>query len=255
MRAVGRDRHHHRLVWRVRPGALRHRGKTLAQPGQMLGGAGAMDERKRPACIAVPGKIDARRCKIRRRSNARDTGKAGMPLAGFDQVEQHERHVQRVRRQCQRSDRAGFLGGLGFARPCAQVAQHDDPTLADHLPGDFRHRREHAADAAGRGLVRNRAVGDREVGFLDEAVPIDLERDVVVPRRRAAKKRRVDQRLQHVPYLAPAFPDRAAQRPGMLGAEDGPVRIVVDADVVRPPPQQLRKPVGLEQPDHHAQRR
>jgi hypothetical protein len=45
------------------------------------------------------------------------------------------------------------------------------------------------------------------VRFLDKSVPVDFQRDVVHPSRRTAVERRLDQRLQDVPNLRPAFVD------------------------------------------------
>jgi hypothetical protein len=55
--------------------------------------------------------------------------------------------------------------------------------------------RKHAADPAWDPLIRHGAVSDGEMRFLDETVSIDLQADVVIPGRRPAVKRRVNQRL------------------------------------------------------------
>src|SRR6516162_2186091 len=56
--------------------------------------------------------------------------------------------------------------------------------------------RKDAADSIGGRVVRDWAVGDREVGFFEVSMAIHLEEDVVHPRRRAAVKGGVDQRSE-----------------------------------------------------------
>jgi hypothetical protein len=121
--------------------------------------------------------------------------------------------------------------------------------------GDFVHRGQDAADTAGDGFVGDRAVRHREVRLFDEAMALELEFEVLDPRRRAAMVRRVDERLQDVPDFTPALAHGNTQRPRMLLSEDGPVRIVVDRHVLGSPPEQQRKAIGEQEPHHHAKRR
>src|SRR4029450_1742143 len=115
--------------------------------------------------------------------------------------------------------------------------------------------RQDAANAAGRGLVGNRTVGNCEMRLLDETMTIDLELDVLVPSGRTAVERGINQRPKNVPNLAPALMDRLSQRPRVLVPEDGAVRVVVNRYVFRSPPQQHRKAVGEEKGDHHPESR
>ena len=52
--------------------------------------------------------------------------------------------------------------------------------------------------------------------FFDKSVTIDLQKDVIVPGRRPAFERRVDQRLKDVPDFLPAFAQRLAYSPPSL---------------------------------------
>ena len=101
------------------------------------------------------------------------------------------------------------------------------------------------------GLVGNRTVGNREVRLLDEAVSIDLEPmssfHVAGPPLNGVSIsgcRMCQISLQHLL-------DRLAQRPRMLVAQDRPVRVVVDGDVLRSPPQQQGKAICEQEPHHH----
>ena len=85
------------------------------------------------------------------------------------------------------------------------------------------------------------------------AVAVDLQEDVLHPRRRAAVEGRVDERADDVPDLRPALRGRLPHRPRVLGAEDRPRGVVVDLDVVRPPPEEELEAVDQEHPHHGAE--
>ena len=173
----------------------------------------------------------------------------------IEKIEDGEGHILGMLRQDIGGGNAGLDVGARFGHPGAQVPQDADAPLTDDLLRDLVHRREHTADATRRGLVGHRAVADGEVAFFDKPVPLQFEIEVFDPGGRAAIEGRVDQRPQQVPDLGPAIARRDAHGARMLGAEDGRVRVVVDLDVVRPPPQQLRKPVREYERHHHAQHR
>src|SRR5262249_41424686 len=105
------------------------------------------------------------------------------------------------------------------------------------------HGREDAADSARHTLVWHRTVGDQPVRLLGKSVPLDNEKDVLVPRRRTTMERCADQRLENVPDRLPALADWLAQRTWMLAAKHRPVRVVVDRHVLRSPPQEHRQPI------------
>lgn len=148
---------------------------------------------------------------------------------------------------------AGFFRRFGFARARAKVAQRGDPPLAYDLFGNLMHRGQHATDAARHGVVWHRTIGNREMSFLDEAMTIDLQREIIHPRGRSALERRIDQRLQNVPDFRPALADRLAQRLRVLRAKHRTIWVIVDRNVLRSPPQKERKPVRQENADHHPQ--
>jgi len=120
--------------------------------------------------------------------------------------------------ECGGRDRAGLFGASRVRRVGAQIAQHMHAPFGDDFFGDFVDGREHAPDPARRGLVGHRAIGNGEMRLFDEAMPVYFEGNVLHPGRRAAREGRVDQRLEDVPDLRPAFADRLAHRLGMLNA-------------------------------------
>lgn len=93
------------------------------------------------------------------------------------------------------------------------------------------HRVDHPADHAG--LVADRAVAEREMGFLGIAVPVDDEREVLDERRLAGEGALGD-RPDLVPNLAPHLAERPAER-RRLSAENGQERFVADGDEVGSP--------------------
>jgi hypothetical protein len=97
--------------------------------------------------------------------------------------------------------------GRRFCFDCsgAQIAQCTNAPLAYHFVGDLMHGRQHPTDARGRALVRDRTVGDGEMRLLDEAMAIDFQKNVVIPRRRSTAIRRINQWPQDVPDFFPAF--------------------------------------------------
>ena len=223
------------------------------EPAERLRGLAAQRLGQRPARSRRPGSMSV--------GPARS---ASMPvrLTSFsrrsvriEQIEHGEGNVLGVLRQDVGGGDAGLDVGARFRHARAQVPQDADAPLTDDLLRDLVHRREHAADAARRGFVGHRAVADGEVAFFDEPVALQFELEVFDPGGRATVEGRVDQRPQHVPDLGPAIARGDAHGARMLGAEDGRVRVVVDLDVVRPPPQQLRKAVREHERHHHAQHR
>lgn len=113
--------------------------------------------------------------------------------------------------------------------------------------------REHAANSAGCGLIRHWTVADGEMCFLGECEAVKFELDVLHPCGRPAEEWSIDQRLQYVPDLRPAFAHRSSRAPGMLPARHRAIRVVVDADVFRPPPQEHREAVSHKDVDRRSQ--
>jgi hypothetical protein len=86
--------------------------------------------------------------------------------------------------------------------------------------------------------------------FLGDTQTLDVELEVLDPSRGPAVVRRIDQRLENAPDFRPAFSNGQAQGVRVLFAKDRYIGIVVDGNIVRPPPQQEGKPIG----QHHAKR-
>ena len=78
------------------------------------------------------------------------------------------------------------------------------------LFGDLVNGRQDAADPARGGFVRHRAVGDCEMQLFEKTVAINVQLNVVHPRRGAAFKWRINERLENRPDFGPHFAYRSA---------------------------------------------
>src|SRR3569623_1163258 len=111
------------------------------------------------------------------------------------------------------------------------------------------------ADAALRGFIWRRAVGDREVGFFGEPGAIEVEFNILAPRGRTPEERRIDQGTEHIPDFRPALLYGLAQPPWMFLPQDRDVSVVIDTDIIRTPPEQHGEAVGEDAPDGGPARR
>jgi hypothetical protein len=92
------------------------------------------------------------------------------------------------------------------------------------------------------------------MGFFDEVVPVDFEKNILHPGRRSAVVRRLNQGAQDRPDFRPALADglpQAARR--MLRPKDRNVGIVIDLNELGAPPEKQGKPIGQKETGHHAQ--
>ena len=178
---------------------------------------------------------------------ARDSGGGGEMrgrAAFVDQVDERKRDAARKTFERRRCDAAFVLGTLRVGAVRGEIAEQQDAALADDLFRRLLDRAEDAADAVARIGVGQRTVRPREVRFADEAMPVDVEQNVLVPRRRAAVLDREQLRSDRVPDLAPAVARCLAQSDGMFAAHDRKVGVVVELDEVRPPPEHHREAAG-----------
>ena len=251
------QRNKHGGVRRVRPRTARNGIETICKvvDDKHRRTADGLGQRPARGAFGRIAKVNRDRAEIEAGGGPGSARQAGVAIIRIDQVDECERYVLVVGAERPGGNLAGLLGGLGLPGPRAEVAQGGEAALADDLFGNLVHRRQHPADAARRGVVGNRAVGDGEMGLLDEPVPVDLQQDVIHPGRRAAVERGVDQRLQDVPDLRPALLDRLRQGFGMLFSEDRTIGVIVHRNVLRSPPEQQRKPIGEQQTGHHPQAR
>ena len=88
--------------------------------------------------------------------------------------------------------------------------------------------------------------------LLGEIRPLEVKLKIFNPSRRAAVEGRVDQGLEDAPDFGPAITDRKTKGVRMLETENRYIRIIVKGNVVRPPPEQHRKPIGHHQADGRA---
>ncbi len=253
VRDVRGDRHHDAGVRRIRPGAggnVEEARPKMFDDVQRLR-LERFANRPTDRIGRRVAEIDRLRAQRTARLRSRHAGESHALPVGIEQVDQRERNVSGVLGQDVRRRGARLLGRPRLHHGSrAEVSQREHTSLADDLFGGLGDRRDDAADSAVGGRVGHRTIRDREVRFLGEPVPLHFEQDVVHPRRRSAVERRVDQWPDDVVDLPPALADGLSHRYRMLGAQDRPVRVVVQLDVVGAPPEQNRKPVGQEEADH-----
>src|SRR5579862_5206594 len=115
--------------------------------------------------------------------------------------------------------------------------------------------RQYSPDSARHGIVRNRTVGYGEMSFLKKLRAANLKFEVFDPSGGPSLERRVNQRFQDVPDLCPALAHRPTEEVRMFRSQYRPVGVVIELDVVRPPPQQEREAVSQKQVDSQAERR
>ena len=132
------------------------------------------------------------------RRNSRSSGEHLIAF-GIDQIQQREWNVLGVIGKHRSGDRARVLGGLRVRSAGAKIAQDNDASFAYDLFGDLVNGRQDAADRARDGIVGHRAVGDCEVQLFEKIVAINVQLNVLHPRRRAAFKWRINERLENRP--------------------------------------------------------
>src|SRR5579883_462282 len=147
---------------------------------------------------------------------------------------------------------AGFLFCASLGGACAELAEDRAAPLANYLFRDLVNCSKNASDGTGC-VVRNGTVGDCEMRLFGKIRPVKLKFDILDPGGRSAVKRRVYERFENIPDFRPALPHRAAQPPWMLPSQDWTVRIVVNRNVFRSPPEKHGKAVGEKNADHGPQ--
>ncbi len=253
-RFVRGDRDHGGRMRRIRPRTGRDGRELLSQPLHHLHSLRLRDFGERPDGFGGPYQIDLDGSDPFRPRDAGRAGEARPRAAVLDQVNQREGNVLRIFGEGRRCQGARFFRGLGFAQAGPEVAERAHAPLGHDLLGDLVDRRQDAADPARLRFVRHRAVRDDEVTLFEIAVAANLERDVVVPRRGPSAERAVDQRTDHMPDLGPALAGRTPERDvGMLGPRNRNVGVVVELDVLRTPPQEVREAVRQHDPEHRPQ--
>ncbi len=213
MRLGGRDRDDDRRVRRVRPRSGRHAAelpRDVLDDDEAFRAPGFLE--RPPAVLPASERDRGRRNRVPG-GHADAPGQRCLLAVLVDQVDERIGHVERVGLQRFSGDGAGLFRCLAVACPCADVAQRRDPSLGIDLAARLDHGGNDAADAAGHGVVRDRAVSDGEVAFLHESVAVDLEDEILVPVGRAAVVRRLDAGLQDVPDLGPGSRGTAGRAP------------------------------------------
>src|SRR6185369_4947272 len=140
--------------------------------------------------------------------DARGGGQVRLASVRVEQVQECERDVLRMKREGLGGEAARLFDGLRLGGPRTELAEHPDPSLADHLRGDLVDGGEHSTDSGRRALVGDRAVGDGEVRLLQEAAPSNVELEILGPGRGPAFVGRLDEWAEDVPDLRPALPHR-----------------------------------------------
>src|SRR5262249_29146844 len=141
-----------------------------------------------PAISRSLTKIDRQGTDVSFSLNASGTREPQALSIDVDQVQQREWNFLLMGRKRLRRKGAGLIDARRLPDTCAEIAKRGHATLGDDFGGDLVNRREHAADAAVGGVVTDGTVGDGEVRLLDESVTIELELNILVPRRRSTTK-------------------------------------------------------------------
>src|SRR5689334_22610549 len=105
-------------------------------------------------------------------------------------------------------NRARLLGRLGFDSSRAQFLKRCDTPFTDYLFGNFMYCRKDATDTRSYGFVGNRTVCNGEMRFLEEAMAVQFEFDVLHPSGRTAVKWCLDQWFENMPDFVPNLFDR-----------------------------------------------
>ncbi len=199
---------------------------------------------ERPQRHGIVAEIDDQRAGGFSRIHAGGADKARAISNAVYEVEQSKRNVFWV--LCQRLRRNGtrFLGGLRLGRTSAEVTEHHEAALSNHLFGYFMHYRGHAPNPGGHGFIGHGAVGDGPVGLFGETMALNFQEDVVGTRCLTTVIWSLDQRADDVPDLRPAFARRLTHGLRMLRPQTWLERIVVDLAKAGPPPQEHLKTIG-----------
>src|SRR5262245_10698432 len=124
-----------------------------------------------------------------------------MPAFSFRQVKQRKWNIFVITRQRFGSALADFFGCLRIRQSRTQVTQDRDSTLRNHFLRDLMDRRQNSPNPAYSRLVRNWTIRDCKMRLFREPVPMNLQQDIFVPRRRPAAKRPIHQWPDYMPNL------------------------------------------------------
>jgi hypothetical protein len=141
---------------------------------------------------------------------SRTTTSAVPPRA---QVQRGERKVGRIRVENLHGVPARLLDALRFSRAQREPAQCIEAAFADDTGGRFEDRGEDPSYAAA--LVEDRAVGEREVTLLEEAVAVHHEELIVRPRGLPLVADLVEHRPDDRPDLRPHVAAARAEGAGV----------------------------------------
>ena len=148
------------------------------------------------------------------------------------QVERGERNIVPVLGQPRDGSESGCVGRFGLGDLFSEFSQDRESTLGEHAHCCLLHGAEDAPHVPG--LVNDRAIGKREVGFFGEALSIDAEKLVLRPGRMAAPSA-LQHRQDNLPDLRPRFLAARAEHGRVLAAHHRQVGVVVDKREVLPP--------------------
>ncbi len=222
------------------------RGGTVPGTAGEAADGGEVGYQQRPAhgqhLLERPGRglleADAqRRARVSGRQPRRPGEGHAAPL-GVEQVDEAEREVARIALQRAGAQRARVLDGASLGGAGRQLAQQGELALADDAHGVVGVGAEDPADAAL--VVGHRAVGEGVVGLLGVAVALHDEEEGLVVGALVALHGGGGAGADGVPDLPPDHAGGLAQRPRMLAADDGLVRVVVEIDELVAPPDEHR---------------
>ena len=168
------------------------------------------------------------------RKLAGQPGPAGQPgFPACDKVDQCERKISGIVRQ--HADRLldGGSHRAGLVGPRRKLLKGTQTAFEQHPAGHFKRADEYATNFAV--VVVDRAVGDGEVGFLQEATAVDRVFLIFEEDHFAATEHLLVDRTVEIARLGPAFVRGLAQPGRVLVGQDGAITVVVDLNKLRTP--------------------
>ena len=143
------------------------------------------------------------------------------------------RQVSTIGREHAAGNLARLRGRLGLPRLGRQRLRGFQATFADHPCGRFGHGHQHAADPPA--FLANRAVGEDEVAFLREPVPVERQHEIDDVRRPALHDA-LEHRPDDVPDLGKRLARAGAHRHRMFGGtENRTIAVVIELRVLAAP--------------------
>ena len=167
------------------------------------------------------------------------------------EIGQRKRQIARLLGETVFKRRHHFRAGRGRRQSRAEIAQGRQLPLADDA---LRHLGDDAEHALRRpGVVGERGIGERVIGFLGKAAALQIQQQRFVPRRHARGEHTFDARADGGPDLGPHMIGAAADHPTALDADRRQISVVAEKCQLRSPSHPHGEARGQHHPHHGAQ--